>query len=544
MTTDKSSPCCMLFDSWLPVALFTALFWCAAGLLSPRIVVADAGQGVKADGEEVARDDAHGAEADIPDELQEDRSDVVDAEGHVALIKFDGVITPISEQYFYRKLAKAQAAEAKVVIVEIDSPGGYASCSVNMADALNDVDWARTIAFVPREALSGAAIMSLGCREIVMSPTARMGDAGPIFQGEDALFRHAPEKIRSHLVRQVRDLAEAHGRPPALAEAMVDMDLVVYRVLDTKTGEVHYMSDPELDSLPAAEAWEKQNPVQESRAGLFLEVNGVRAVELGLADGLSPSRVALFDQLNVDGQAVSILETTWVDTTVMVLNWWPVTALLFLVGIVALYIELSAPGTGVGGLIAGLCFAIFFWSRFLGGTAGWLELVLFGAGVVFLAVELFVLPGFGIAGLSGLALMFCSLVMASQRFAPTDGLSVTHLLNSVAIILVTACVGVILMFVMTHNLGSMPFLSRLTLGPPAETQHHSTIATAFAGQGITVEVGEEGVADSPLRPAGRGRFGDDYHDVVSDGAYIPAGQPIRVTRIRENRIEVREIESD
>ena len=74
-----------------------------------------------------------------------------------------------------------------------------------------------------------------------------------------------------------------------------------------------------------------------------------------------------------------------------------------MIGAVALYFELSAPGIGLGGLIAGLCFTLFFWSRFLGGTAGWLEVILVLAGAAFLAVEIFVLPGFGIAGITGLA---------------------------------------------------------------------------------------------------------------------------------------------
>jgi len=82
-----------------------------------------------------------------------------------------------------------------------------------------------------------------------------------------------------------------------------------------------------------------------------------------------------------------------VDAAVTILNLPLITGLLFVIGLVALYVEFSAPGIGMGGLIAGLCFAIFFWSRFLGGTAGWLEVILFLAGVAFLAVELFVLPG-------------------------------------------------------------------------------------------------------------------------------------------------------
>ena len=93
-----------------------------------------------------------------------------------------------------------------------------------------------------------------------------------------------------------------------------------------------------------------------------------------------------------------------------------VTGLLFVVGLVALYVEVSTPGLGLGGLVSLLCFALFFWSRFLGGTAEVLEIVLFLTGVAFLAVEIFVLPGFGVAGITGLLLMLAGVLMASQTF--------------------------------------------------------------------------------------------------------------------------------
>ena len=146
------------------------------------------------------------------------------------LIQFEGPITPLLEHFIYRKLDIAKDMGADLVIIEIDSPGGYLETSENLADRFLHLDWAHVVAFVPRQAFSGAAIAALGCDEIVMAPDAQLGDAGPIFQGEDALFRHAPEKIRSPLALKVRSLAEATGRPPALAEAMVDMDLIVYRV--------------------------------------------------------------------------------------------------------------------------------------------------------------------------------------------------------------------------------------------------------------------------------------------------------------------------
>ncbi|NUQ63558.1 MAG: peptidase, partial [Pirellulales bacterium] len=291
---------------------------------------------------------------------------------HGVVIRFDGMITSMREQYLYRKLEEAKRRGADLVVLEIDSPGGQLQESLAIAQKLGALDWAYTVAYVPREALSGAAIAALGANEIVMGPKARMGDAGPIFLAEDFLFRHAPEKIRSDLARQMRDLAEARGRAPALAEAMVDMDLVVYHVKNKQTGKEAYLSDHEIQASDRPDDWEKIKPVLESREGHFLEVNGRRAVELGLAEATASSREEVARRYGLDGN-LPVLEATFVDTAVYELNRPLVTGLLFVVGLVALYIEFSAPGISIGGLTAGLCFTLFFWSRFMGGTAGWLE---------------------------------------------------------------------------------------------------------------------------------------------------------------------------
>ena len=96
------------------------------------------------------------------------------------------------------------------------------------------------------------------------------------------------------------------------------------------------------------------------------------------------------------------------DHTIHFLNGWWISALIILIGLIALWVELSAPGLGIGGLIAGLFALLFFWSHFLGGTAGWLEVMLFIAGIGFIAAEIFVIPGFGVAGISGFCLLYTS----------------------------------------------------------------------------------------------------------------------------------------
>lgn len=469
------------------------------------------------------------------------------AKARGVLIRFEGPITPLLEQYLYRKLETAHQQRADVVIVEIDSPGGFADSSFRMAERLRDLGWARTVAYIPRQALSGAAIAALGCDEIVMARHARLGDAGAISQGEDAMFRYVPEKYRSDLAARIRTLASAKGRPPALAEAMVDMDLVVYCVENAKTGEQTFMSENEIKASADPAAWVKKREVLESGKKRFLTVNGEQAVALQLAQALAQDRRELAARYRL-AEDLLVLAPTSVDTAVAILNLPLVTGLLFVVGLVALYVEFSAPGIGLGGLIAGLCFAIFFWSRFLGGTAGWLEVILFLAGGVFLAVELFVLPGFGVAGLAGLSLILVSVLMASQHFLiPATPRQLATSLNS---LLVTAASGFVFLIVavaLSHYFNMLPVVRWLVLESPppagaAPEGEQGVAAPAAPPHRFPVRTGDQGTAVSPLRPAGKARFAEHYLDVVADGSFVDKGRAVRIVEISGNRVVVREVE--
>jgi membrane-bound serine protease (ClpP class) len=464
------------------------------------------------------------------------------------LIRFEGTITPMLEQYLYRKLDVARGRDADVIVIEIDSPGGFVDSSFNIAHRLRDIDWAQTVAFVPRQALSGAAIVALGCDRIIMNPDAVIGDAGPIIMGEDSLFRHAPEKMRSDLALRIRDLAETKDRPPVLAEAMVDMDLVVYKVQNRDTGDDTFMSDAELQAADDPDIWEKGKPILESREAHFLEVNGRRAIELQLAEGLAKDRGELADVLGLAERPL-VLQATSVDTAVFILNLPFVTGLLFVIGLIALYIEFSSPGMSVGGLVSLLCFALFFWSRFLGGTAELLEVVLFVTGAIFIAVELFVIPGFGVAGVAGLLLMLLGVVMAGQSFlVPHTSRELGTLSTSLLVVTCSGAAFVAAAALISRHFGSIPILNRLALEPAAgeddaqygkrATEDGKRASTPAGASLLGVDVGDWGVAASALRPAGKAMFGDRRLDVMTDGSFVDQGRQVRILAIQGNRVTV------
>lgn len=458
-------------------------------------------------------------------------------------IRLEGAISTFTHGYMQRQIERARTAGADLVIVDINSPGGDAQASLDIAHDLAQIDWAKTVAYVDRMAMSGGAFVALGTDEIVMRPEAKIGDAGPLVLGEDSLFRHAPEKIVSFLAAEVRGVAEQKGHPPALAEAMVDKDLTVFFYTNTQTGVTRCMTEAEVNDRNDGADWDKGKQVFGSGNDRFLTMSGKLALETELA----AANVIGFEEFkNRYGLTDDppIYEYTWVDSVVDVLNFPVVTGLLLVLGLVFLFVELYIPGFGIFGIMSGACFLLFFWSRFLGGTADWLELILFVGGVLCVAIELFLLPGFGVFGVSGILLMLAGLTMAiSPSFSKfTDGFSI--MAESSATVAGSVFAFLIIGAILSRYLGTLPFFKRMMLHPPAEAaEFESTVALASpAFDDRSALLGAEGFARTQLRPAGKAKLGDEDYDVVAEGAFIPQGKPVRVILVQGNRVIVRQID--
>ena len=462
------------------------------------------------------------------------------------LIEFEGEIFPPRTRYLLRQLATAKAAGADLIIVKIDSPGGIIDDSLELAHELRKISWARTVAYVPKQALSGAAIISLGCDEILLHSDAHFGDAGPIsFDVELWSFRHADEKIRSHLARHVRDLASAKGRPPSVAEAMVDKDLEVFQVRHRTSGITAFLSAHELESPENRDQWETLGTVLEARKGRFLEVNGERAVELRLAQAVVADQSAVLERFGIQGPPM-VLSWTSSDSNnerlfqvAMFLNIPLIAGLLIIVGIIGILVELTMPGTAVGGIVGAICFALFFWSHYMEGTSGWLEVILFLLGAICLLLEIFVLPGFGVCGFAGIAMIAISLLLAGQNFViPSNGEELSQFMQWLLVLACSATVVAITTVIGSRYVRAVPIFNRLVLPMPAESSGEKAVLAGKPSlQGIGI--GARGTAQTLLRPGGKVRFGDLTLDVISDGAFVEKGEVVVVTEVLANRILVR-----
>lgn len=461
------------------------------------------------------------------------------------LIRLDGEINVVRESFLIRQIERAVEDGCKLLIFRIDSFGGGLIESENLAFRILRLkdQGVRSVAFVPVKAISGAAIISLACDEIYMQPMSQFGDAGVIaLMGEQ--FENVPEKILSKLLVTLKTLAEAKGRPPGLVMAISDGNLEVFRSTHRDTQEVGFKTQAEIDQSKGE--WIKGELIHETRKGNYFTVDAARAHELRITETPVADYSELRTRLGIPTDLlVPEMRETWVDTLLFILNTGFGAFLLIFVAVVCIYLELHIT-SGLFGIVSAVCFGVFFWSRFLGGTAGWLEVLLFAIGLVCIAMELFVIPGFGVFGISGGLLVLSALVMSSQRFTGSSTETIIeNITYDTSIVGGSVLTVIAVAMVLNKFLPSIPLLNRMILSPPEPAAVGDVVSglpapVGIDGVPIDVAVGDRGQSLSVLRPAGKARIGGATLDVVSLGTYINEGSPIEVIEVSGNRVVVRE----
>jgi membrane-bound serine protease (ClpP class) len=435
-----------------------------------------------------------------------------------------GVIGPDAVARTRSRIERAVADGANFVCLRIDSAGGVPEQSLVLANWLAGLDDARvrTVAWVPNEALGDAALVALACDELVMKPTAVLGG-----EGSAALDQRRAEPL---VVAWRGGVARLRDRPWSLPLATVVPGLSVSRAEQQGTGRVEYFSAAELAGRKDRDDWR----VGAELGTGPLRLDGRRAEEVGLATHLADDFAGLKRAYGLEGD-VALSEPGWADELLAALASPGLAWVLLLVGMAGLYIELKTPGIGFGGFVSMVAFIIYFWSQYLHGTSGWLEVMLFLAGLVCVMAEIFVLPGFGVLGLGGGLLVIASLVLASQSFVvPMNDYQMRQMQWSLLGLLgATAGVGLLAILVQRW-LPATPGLRSVLLEPPAEP--------AFdAGELLADLIGVRGTTTSRLAPAGKARIGGEVRDVTSDGGLVEPGEAVQVVAVRGGRLVVRAV---
>jgi membrane-bound serine protease (ClpP class) len=467
----------------------------------------------------------------LPARLLEDDPSLA-GEWRAVRVSVKGPITPQVVSRTQRMIEDQLRRNANFICLWIDSQGGSLADAMNLANFLARLDPAvvRTVAYVPAEARSDAALVAVACDQLVMGREAILGGPGPEEFSADELLL-ARETIRDSLGAR-----KAHTW--SLRDALIDPGLNVFRYTHQRDGVVEFFSEEELAAQADPNGWVRGDEV--TRPGLPLQLTGQQAVDLGLARHTVDDFTALRQLYSLQDD-LAIAEPGWADYLIDALAAPAVAWLLLLIGGAALYVELQAPGIGVGGFVAGVCFLLYFWSKHLGGTADWLEVVLFLAGVCCILLEMFVLPGVAIFGLGGGLLVIASLILASQTFVlPHNQYQLSQLRDSLLGLIGVAAGVIVFGMVMRRWLPRTALFSHMVLEPP-NFEEAEDLAHREALIDLSHLLGHQGLATTQLTPSGKARFGGQLVDVIADGEVISRGARVVVVAVQGSRVVVRSV---
>lgn len=433
------------------------------------------------------------------------------------------VVVPIRDEidlglapFLARALQSAQQQNARAVVLEISTPGGRLDAVLQMrASLLNSP--VRTVAFVNREAFSAGALIAIAAQEIYLAPGAVLGAATPVTGAGVAADPKTVSAVRSTF----RATAELRGRDPTVAEAMVDPAIAI----------------PGLVS-----------------AGQLLTLTTAQAERVGYASGVVADRAALLRAAGLSGAPVNEARVSLAENVVRFLTNPVVASLLTSLGFVLILADVYSGGFGAIGSVGVGLFALFFWGHFLAGLAGWEGVVLAVLGLVLIGVEVFVVPGLGVAGLLGAAALlgglFLSLVggeiVTTQDFTRAGSTLLGTLILMVAGsalllrflpraarvqgMILRSQVGVADNRTVARSAPTRNFSPRWRWLEGDRLEAHSRTYAEGAAEPAEARsfTGATGVALSDLRPGGIASIDGERVDVVSRGEYIGAGERVEV----------------
>lgn len=419
----------------------------------------------------------------------------------VHVVPIDGVVDLGQAPFVQRVLDEAAATGAAAVVLQIDTFGGRVDAAVQIRDALLRTS-VRTIAYVDKRAISAGALIGLSAGTLAMAGGGTIGAATPVQVGAPgAGTQPVDEKTVSYLRKEFRATAESRKRPPLIAEAMVDPDVAIEGLIDK---------------------------------GKLLTLTTDEALTHRLADFRAETLESVLEQAGLAGAEIRRASPNWAENLVRWLTHPIVSSLLISVGMLGILVELRTPGLGLPGAVGVASLGLFFWGHWLVQLAGWEELLVVAAGVILIAVEVFVIPGFGVVGALGIAALLAGLVL-SLVGAQDAYQGVLEAALRVVFALIAAIVA---------SLVAMRLLPRTPIGHRLILDKGLSARDGYASAPDSDRrwLGRTGHATTPLHPAGIVEIDGERVDVVSTGDPIDAGAAVQVIRVDGNRVVVRPLD--
>ncbi|MCA3005169.1 MAG: hypothetical protein IOD15_07365 [Phycisphaerales bacterium] len=539
----------------------------------------------------------------------------------------DGMIDWVTAKSVVRRIADAEKGGAQAIVFEIHTNGGEMGAMLEISEAIKKSPVANTVAWINTRAYSAGAIIALACREIVVAPTAVMGDAAPVLGGPMGMQTLGPTeraKILAPMLVEVVDSARRNGYDEKLVQGFLALGIKLWLVENTQTGETLFVDEAEYKllfgteppagtpALAAAPASVINAPVQQSAEAPVVRrgmrgrqpvgppqpapraaepTDGTRFVPAGPAvEGLvspesGPTEVSTRPVLTAadrgqwrlveyvsDGNGLFTMKprellryglaTGTISTneelraffgatnlTRVEPSVWEASArflanpivkgVLIVVLIIGLFLEFTHPGMVLPGTVAALAIVALAGPTILLDLSSWWYLAAILVGIALLAMEVFVFPGFGVFGVLGMVSLFGGLLgtfmPAGSSLFPDSPEGQSSLLYGVTTLVISTSVSIVGMYFIGKHFGSLPLLNRLVLKnpePSGETMAAVDPAT------LAAQVGQTGVAITPMRPAGRVQIGEALVDAVAEEGFIASGTPVKVVESSGMRVVV------
>jgi membrane-bound serine protease (ClpP class) len=418
-----------------------------------------------------------------------------------------------TQLYLSKGLAEAQLLNADAVLIHLNTYGGQ----VDMADSMRTAILYNPIpvyVFIDNNAASAGALISIAAKKIYMRKGANIGAATVVNQMGEAM----PDKYQSYLRAMIRSTAEAHGkdtivqgrdtvfrwvRDPSIAEAMVDERIVVPNLIDS---------------------------------GKVLTFTAEEAVRWGYCDGIAESVDEVVRQhLGFSTYRLERYSPSWLDNLKGFLMNPAIQSIFILIIIGGIYFELQTPGMGFPSAAAVLAAILYFAPLYIDGLAQNWEILLFVFGLLLVAVEVFVIPGFGVTGIGGIICIITGLTLSllDNFNFNFEGVAAPDFGRATLTVLLGLGGGFVLMIWLSDRIGHKGLFRRVALTTDLETSVSVPERTAL--------IGREGRAETVLRPSGKVKIDDEWYDGVSESGFIEKGTKVKVIRFENAQVYVQSV---
>ena len=403
----------------------------------------------------------------------------------VYLISVKGTIDLGLSSYVNRALEEAVSNKANAIILEIDTFGGRVDAATKIRDKIMDLT-IPSVAYVKNRAWSAGALIALSAEYILMDRSASIGAAEP---------RPADDKNISALKAEFTSTALSRGRSEEIAAAMVDKDIEIIDII-------------EKDKI--------------------LTLNSAQAIKLNFIDGNASNIEEVLNFLQLNNNKIVYVYPNWAENVSRFVTNPVVSPLLLSIGFLGLIIEFWTLGWGIAGSIGIISLSLFFGGHIIVGLAGLETIVLFIIGFLLILAEIFIIPGFGLAGIGGIAAILASIFL-------TFG-NITQATYSILIALGLSIIG---FFLLIKYLPSTRTWRKFVLS----TEQKKELGYIVGTKDLKRLTGKEGLAITPLRPSGIAEVDGKKLDVITQGEYIISNSKIKIISVEGNKIIVEAIDA-